>query len=211
MKRKPILLILTDSISLPRSYESGHVEWEETYISRLKDVLNEFEIISIAIGGASIKELRNQVVYYSVLSPKYVIIQCGIVDCTPRAFGKIEIEIVKKLRLLRLTRPFVKLLRKYRSHKYVSPKKFEHYLKEMKMKLNAEIFFSLSILPSNDAYERKAPGITRNINTYNTILERNTNFINLSAIPKEAILSDHHHINALGHDYIFNCILEEVK
>ena len=209
MIAKPKMLILTDSVSLPRKTDKGSVVWEDTYVYRLKNIYPQYEIIPVLIGAATIKDIRNQVNYYAILNPEIVIIQCGIVDCTPRAFGRIEMELIKKLRLFRLTKPFVKFLRKYRAHKYVSLKKFEQSLLALKTYLNPDIFFALSILPSCEDYEKKAPGITKSIEEYNSILKKHTTYVDLSKIPRNAILKDHHHINEQGHDFIFKSILEK--
>ena len=164
----------------------------------------------MAIGGATIKDLFNQSNYYSILNLHTVILQCGIVDCTPRAFGRLELEIIKKIRLFRFTKPLVKTLRRYRAHRYTSPKKFKKYLLDLREKLNAQNFYALSILPSNPEYEVKAPSITRNIETYNNILKSNVDYIDLSSIPRQGILEDHHHINEIGHNYIFKKLVEVI-
>ena len=96
MNGKPKILFLTDSVSLPRRTEKGPVTWEDTYIYRLEQAYSEYVVISVAIGGATIKDLREQINYYAILQPSIVILQCGIVDSTPRAFGKIEMELIKK-------------------------------------------------------------------------------------------------------------------
>lgn len=201
---KKKILILTDSVSLPRRIDDSFVKWEETYVYKLKEFYVNYEIIYVAIGGATIKDFRRQVNYYKVIEPEIVILQCGIVDATPRAYGKIEMELIKKIKFYRFTKPTVDFLRKFRAHNYNSPKKFEEILNEIKIGLNPNIFFSLGIIPSSEAYEKKAPGITENINNYNSILKRNTEFVNLSNIPKEGISSDHHHINRKGHRFIYS-------
>lgn len=203
MVSRPKLLIMTDSVSLPRKTETGIVMWENTYINRLKKTILNYEIISIAIGGATIKDLRNQVNYYKILNPEVVILQCGIVDATPRAFGKIEMELIKKMKLFRFTKPLVGFLRKYRAHNYTTQKKFKFFLVELKSELNPKYFISLGILPSNDMYEKKVSGITKNILKYNEILENNSIYIDMSIIPKDGILDDHHHINEEGHRFIY--------
>lgn len=207
----PIILIITDSVALPREYPNGIVLWDEIYISNLKEALPQYTIINVSIGGASIVDLRNQVNYYKILKPEIVILQCGIVDASPRAFGRLEMDVIKKMKLFRLTKPFVNFLRKYRSHHYASPGLFEKKLQELIQELNPKIFYSLGILNSCEDYEKILPGITKSIDIYNAILQRNTNFIDLSAMPREGILSDHHHINKIGHNYIYQELLKVIK
>lgn len=204
MNSKPIFLIFTDSVALPRKHETGKILWQETYIAKIKSSYPDYEVINISIGGASIKDLRNQINYYMVLEPEVVLLQCGIVDAAPRAFGRLELEIITKLRLLRFTKPLVSFLRKYRAHHYASPKEFEQKLIEFKRDLNPKRFLVLSILPACEAYEVHLPGITKNVEVYNRILKKHADdYIVLDQIPKEGILSDYHHINALGQDFIF--------
>lgn len=205
------ILIITDSVSLPRKTNDGIVEWHETYVNRLKQELLDYEFITVAIGGATIRDLRKQLNYYKILKPEILILQCGIVDCAPRAYGKIEMEIIRKIKLYRFTKLFLPYLRKKRAHTYTSLKLFKKTLIEMKNIVNADSFYSLSILPSNPDYEKLLPGISKNINDYNEVLFSNTNFIDLSNIPKEGILKDHHHINAIGHEFIFNTILRKLN
>lgn len=207
---RPLLLILTDSVALPRQINGSGTSWEDTYIHRLRSQYPRYEIVNVSIGGASIRDLRNQINYYKILKPELVVLQCGIVDAAPRAFGRIEMELIKKLHLFRLTKPFTRLLRKYRSHHYASPQLFERCLREMINAFGARQFISVGIIPGCADYEARLPGVTRSIETYNSILARHTHFISLEAIPRGGVLDDHHHVNRIGLDYIFqrlsNCI-----
>lgn len=203
MIQKPIFLLLTDSIALPRKYDKGIVYWEETYIAKIKLAYPHYEVVNVSIGGASIIDLRNQLNYYKILQPEIVLLQCGIVDAAPRAFGRIEMDIIKKMKLFRLTKPFVGLLRKYRAHHYASLRQFEFNLLALKETLHPKHFFALEILPSCEAYEQILPGITQSIAAYNKVLHKHTTTIVLQDIPRAGILRDYHHINAVGQHYIF--------
>ncbi len=208
---KPIFLIITDSVALPRKYNAGTVVWSETYIAKIKSAYTNFEVINVSIGGASIKDLRNQLNYYKNLKPEIVLLQCGIVDAAPRAFGRIEMDLIKKLRLFRLTKPFVTFLRKYRAHHYASVREFESLLLTLINELSAKQFFALAILPSCEEYEQLLPGITKSITAYDTILKKHTHFIDLSKIPREGILNDYHHLNAIGHQYIYEELQKKLQ
>ncbi len=211
MNSRPILLIFTDSVALPRKHDSGMILWNETYIAKIKASYPEYEVINMSFGGASIKDLRTQVNYYKILNPDIVLLQCGIVDASPRAYGRIEMEIIKKMRIFRLTKPFVSFLRKYRSHHYASPKEFEQKLVEFKTALNPKRFLAISIIPASKEYEAILPGVTKSIFTYNAILKKHTDdFIVLDQIPREGILKDHHHINAIGQNYIFEQLQKKI-
>lgn len=212
---RPIILIMTDSVSLPRRYPPNQeVRWNKIYVNLLRKEFSEFEFVHVAFGGATIGDLRSQVNYYRILKPNIVIIQCGIVDCTPRAFGRIELELIKKFHLFRFTKLLVKPLRKYRKHQYTKKRKFEGILVELKKILKAEHFISIGIIPGCHDYDLKAPGISERIEQYNAILKKHSVFIDLSKIPREGLLEDHHHINEIGHNHIFTQLrqkLDELK
>lgn len=209
MKEK--VIILTDSVALPRKHDKGLVFWEQTYIYRLQELLQDYEIINLSIGGGSIRDIRNQINYYKVLNPICVILHCGIVDAAPRAFGRIEMDIIRKMRLFRLTKPFVSLLRKHRSHHYANPREFEKLLLEIKMEFKAPNFLSIGIAPSCEDYELQLPKVTKSIDTYNCILATNSHFISMEDMPRQGILEDHHHINELGQDFIFQKLVQHLS
>ena len=209
---KPKIVILTDSLALPRKIGEDSVSWEDTYIHKLKEQFPFFEIINVSLGGASIKDLRKQVNYYKVLKPDVLILQCGIVDAAPRAFGRIEMDLIKKLHIFRLTKHFYKPLVKIRSHHYANLKTFTKLLEEIKTVIGAKNFIVLGILPSNSLYEKKLPGVTASIESYNKGLKKAADYyIDSAPIPKNGIAPDHHHLNAIGQDYFFHEIQEIIK
>lgn len=193
------VLFLTDSLSLPRKYKNDIVLWEDTYINQLRSIFPEINFIQLGFGGATITELHGQLNYYTVLSPDIVFLHCGIVDCAPRALGKIELELVKKFKLFRIIRPFLKLFRKYRGVTYTNANIFELRLRSIKNRFDKAKFYTIGILPGSVEYEQMVPGITKNIEKYNNILNIDENFIDNSIFPREGIALDHHHLNKLGH------------
>lgn len=203
---RPKIILLTDSVALPRKFKEGVVQWEETYIYKLKTRFPDYEFINVSIGGASIKDLRKQVNYYKILEPQIVILHCGIVDAAPRAFGRIELELIKKAHLLRFSKPFVKFLRRYRGHHYAKADEFGSLLKQIKEALGAEKFITLGIIPASDDYEKIMPGIKHSIERYNQILQKTSTFLSTAEMPKAGICEDYHHINGIGQDYIFNLV-----
>lgn len=208
---KPIVLFLTDSVALPRQTDEGPIHWNEIYIHRLRGAFQEYEIVNCSIGGGSIKDIRNQLNYYRILNPKIVVLHCGIVDAAPRAFGRLEMEIIKKLRLFRLTKPFVRPLRKYRQHHYTDIRTFRALVSEIRQELCAERFLGIGILPASEGYENILPGISKATALYNAALQDLTEFVNIEDIPPEFILPDFHHINAKGHEYLFTILTQMLK
>lgn len=73
---------------------------------------------------------------------------------------------------------------------------------------DADVFF-IAIVPALSAYEKELPRISQNIQNYNHILQKNSsNYISLDELPNDGIMSDYHHINKIGHKFIFNKIKE---
>ena len=201
MKR---VLVLTDSLSLPRKHVDGVVLWEDCYVERLKKEFPAMEFILVAMGGATITDLNSQLNYYSLLQPDLVILQCGIVDCAPRALGRLELEVVKRLRIFRLVKPFFKIFRKYRGLTYTPIKTFHKTLKLIKHRFPDSPLWAIGILPGCEAYDQKVPGVSRNIKQYNAILKQETHFIDQSDFPQSGIIDDYHHMNAEGHLHLFD-------
>jgi len=198
------VLFLTDSLSLPRSYKNAVVKWEEIYFTRLKQRFPDVEFILMAMGGATIVQIQLALNYYVHTNPDLVILQSGIVDCAPRAFGQLEQQIIFKLKLFRLVKPFVKTLRKYRRISYTSPKTFEATLLKIKHAFPGKPFIAIGILPGCKDYDLLLPNVSKKIVEYNGILAGHTDFIENDDFPAEGIVGDFHHMNAYGHNIIYH-------
>lgn len=197
------ILFLTDSLSLPRKYDSGEVIYENTYLSLLRNRFPEILIIDVAIGGAKITDLLIQCFYYKQFKPDLVFLQCGIVDCAPRSFSLMEKLLIDKFRLRKISKLFEKKIRKFRNCTYTSKTGFLDSLLSIKKYFENVPFYSLGILQIADGYEKLLPGIKKNANDYNEILKENTEFIDNSDFPLEGIISDFHHLNEIGQQLIF--------
>lgn len=200
------VLILTDSLSLPRRYKKSIIKYEDTYVEMLKKENPNIQFIHVGIGGATITRLHQLAKYYVFSNPHYVILQCGIVDCAPRSLSEFELLLFGKLRLLRLIFPFTKILRKIRKISYTSPTLFQKTLKDIKNEFKDAKIVSIGILPGQPDYEKILPGVTRNINDYNKILESCEIYIDNSDFPLDGIIEDYHHLSKEGHVEIFHRI-----
>lgn len=194
------VLFLTDSLSLPREGDGEVVKYDETYISLLRQEFSNHVIVDCAIGGATIWDLFKQSFYYKFFEPDLVVLHCGIVDCAPRAFTAFEQKVLNKLGL----RPkgLTRFLRKNRGLKLTSKPKFEKLTLRLKNQFRGVPLYSIGILPASADYEKKVPGITESVKLYNQLLSRQFHFIDNSDFLWEGILSDHHHLNRLGHKAI---------
>ncbi len=205
------ILFLTDSLSLPRDGKIEKVKYEDTYPFLLKKKFAEHDFIFLGIGGATITDLHRQSSYYKGVNPDLVFIQCGIVDCAPRPFRKLETKIINKLKLRFLFKPVVKYLVKHRNYKYTKPNTFNTLLSKMKNDFffNAKVY-GIGILPASEQYEQKLKGITKSIKTYNLIIADNLIYIDNIDFPEDGVLSDFHHLNKKGHKFIFKK-LEKIR
>lgn len=197
------VLLLTDSVALPRKHKEGEVQWEEIYYSQLQRRFPEHNFILVGIGGATITQLQAALNYYVLVKPDLIILQSGIVDCAPRALGQLEQELIKKMHLFRFVKPMTKFLRKHRNISYSSPKIFEAALLKIKNAFAGKTLIGIGILPGCDAYDKIVPGITERIKLYNNIIAKHTVYIDNSDFPGEGIIQDFHHMNEVGHRLIF--------
>ena len=207
------ILLFTDSLSLPRS-QPENCSFSNTWPELLRK--NGYSVCQIAIGGATSTELLKQTFYFQ--SPKsefdYVIIQSGIVDCTPRFAGKNELKIIKSIPVLGkyfLQGMNKQWVRNLRHITYVKPSKFKKNLQQFIDLFPASKVLFLSILPANSDYEKKVGGITKRIAQYNSILQETGSVIDLNGMESSGIMSDYHHLNEKGHAYVLQCLLQKLN
>lgn len=78
--------IFSDSLALPREIPQK-VYYEETYSAKLS---KDHIVAQYSKGAGTIKDLLDQTFYYKMFCPDVVILQSGIVDCSPRPFTQFE-------------------------------------------------------------------------------------------------------------------------
>ena len=207
MKR---ILLLTDSLAMPRE-EPELTLYEDTYPYLLR---KKYEVFQFSKGGGLMKEFVEQTFYYNQFRPDIVILQIGIVDCAPRAFSKFEEEVFNSNRLFCFLRRklsqtgLTKRIRNIRRISWTSKDDFSRGCIFLQGKFSHSKVFALSIVPSTTEYEEKVPGISKKISEYNDILKSvfKSNYIDLSEIPSDGIMSDHHHLTAKGHLFVYEKI-----
>lgn len=208
------VLIFSDSLSLPRDYPEL-CEYHECW----PQLLSKNHVIhQVAIGGATVDEIVSQTPYAKMFYPDVVILQCGIVDCSPRALKKSEIAFLQKIpffgyRTLQFLQKRRVKLRKWRKIRYTKPEKFEEALKTLIARFPNIPVFAIGIVNPGDAYETEVPGILKSIEQYNALLERQftTNFVDIKGIPMKGIMEDHHHLNPIGHRYIYELLNQRIE
>jgi hypothetical protein len=207
MDEKKRILILSDSLALPRS-EPEKVDFEDTWVELLKIQFPDVIFHQFSLGAATIDKLWEQFYFHKNFRPSIVIIQCGINDCSPRALTEFEQILINSNRYSRklgnIILPKIKLyLRRSRYVRYTSEKKFEEIL--LKFLMPKIPIIGIGIIPANEDYEKRVPGIKNNIIKYNRILQNTleNNFLDTSDISQESLMSDHHHLNKSGHKNIY--------
>jgi len=210
------ILVITDSLGLPRT-KPQECKYEDTWPVLLKNK-TDVQVHQVSIGGATVTELYEQLMGYHIsFNPNVIIVQAGIVDCAPRAFTKFEISFLTKYKisayLLKIiTRRYSSFLRRLRGITYTKPQVFKKIVERISdlKKEGIEIYW-IGIAPSNLEYEKKVPNITKNISIFNNIIENrfHKEFISIDNIPNTGIMSDHFHLNKVGNEYVFNCIMKQ--
>jgi hypothetical protein len=148
-----------------------------------------------------------------------VIIQSGIVDCAPRPFTRVEFKIINTVGLIRRIynsrlKDKLKAWGKSRGYTNTSLNDFRHFAQRMdNIFPNATLYWN-QIMPASDAYETSLPGIRKNINTYNMVLEEifGTRLITYPDFPADGLMSDFHHLSVNGHKAFYEkmlCLFEK--
>jgi len=211
---KKKILILTDSLGLPRD-KPEYCSYEETWPVLLKQY---FHVHQVSLGGGTIKQISRQVEYHKLFQPHFVILQSGIVDCAPRAFTELELQIIKGLKPLnRVLEPLIKknaqLIRRVRKKSYTGKGTFKSTAQKLISQFPGSEVFAMGILPVSDGYERQIKGITNRVKEYNRILSDvyASHFISNDDITPDAVMSDHIHLNTKGHAFIFDKVLLHIE
>jgi hypothetical protein len=212
MKR---IVLFTDSLAMPRE-EPEKTYFEDTYPYQLR---KDVEVFQFSKGGGIMNEFVEQTYYYNQYKPDIIILQLGIVDCAPRAFTKFEEAVFQSNRAFRFIRRILskskisKKIRNSRRVSWTSEKNYEQGCRFFINKFKEVKVYALSIVPTTEEYEKQVPGITKKVERYNSILKEvfQENFIDISGIPLEGIMSDHHHLTKVGHQYVYGRILSKLK
>jgi hypothetical protein len=213
---KKRVLIIGDSLALPRE-KPEKVRHEETWPELLKQT-GKYDIIQLSLGGGTIGDLYDQISYYKQFDPDFVIIQSGIVDCSPRALTQLELKIFLSNKLLRIllskTLP-LNFLRNHRKITYVTKKNFTDYYENIITQFKNSRHILISILPISSGYEKKIKGIGNNQDKFNNIIKSlsvkyKSLYLNTDLMPIEGIMTDFHHLNSIGHYWIYSAIVNNI-
>lgn len=223
------ILILADSLALPRGKSWGNIPYETTYPYLLQKSLIEIPRLSQSViieRGMRFRTVEKVLEDWDELvglrQPQIVIIHVGIVDCAPRVLSQKQYSLISKLPK-KIRDIILKGIHKYRSiiirtfsqKVYVTELKFKKYIREIIDRANEDNVQSLvfiNIITPPDDLEIRSPGYQKNVKKYNHILETscNNDFVTLLDLDKiiidngktENLTIDGMHINISGHQLL---------
>lgn len=213
--KKIRVLVIGDSLSIPRFDDYENIEWENVWNTKLRE---NYEVAQIGIGGAMISDLLEQAGYWRLFHPDFVIIQSGIVDCAPRTLTNRERKFLESMPFgIRLFGKLIKKnstkIRNSRNITMTELSKFEEcVVKFNKMFEKSKVLF-IGIAPAREKYEGKIKGITKNINLYNDVLKKHSGefYIDISDLPETGLLPDFHHLSKIGHQFLYDKIMNKIS
>lgn len=216
-------LVITDSVGFPR--ETPLTLFKDTWLGLMMPKLNQAGYIIYTFqkkgldSNRVVAEIKDHLIY---IKPDIFLLQIGIVDCSPRALKESELKFINKIPLIRnLVKIFVKKyyqkISAFRNISYVDRKQFEDNMNSLKFSFSNSLPVIIPIGKPNDAYLRKSPLICARIEDYNQILKKIfgskflENYLLKSNLLLEKIYTeDHYHLNKVGHDFLYHCLLEEM-
>jgi len=217
--KKQRVVVVSDSLSMPRPDELIALQFEETYPYLLtKELNNEYEVINRGKrSNTIIDQCIDQNIYDDILFffPKFVVVQLGIVDCAPRLFskrfGKYIIGQFSRHRLF-LTKHF--LIQDVPINKFSN---LYDYLLSTIIEFGS-IPITVNISRTSSHNESRSYNFQQHIENYNRIILETANRHKAIHIDmyfesenNEILFPDGIHYNHLGSEIVANKIASEIK
>ncbi len=220
------ILIVGDSLSMVRPDQG--IQLTDTYAYKLQLELKKSVVINASLrANDSNNVLTANYIYETLQSfkPDLIVYFLGVVDCMPRLFTKKEHRIVGLLMAIKLVRPLVKAVIRYKSKKrlwytknklkqYVTLTQWERNLDRFIATADSNIIFVNIPSPGAKLKERNY-AIEKIIDEYNSILstkakKNSCRLLDLNKITRQnpnLLLDDGYHISSEAHDVIFKELL----
>ncbi|MBQ4861993.1 hypothetical protein J8L98_09855 [Pseudoalteromonas sp. MMG013] len=224
MNKKTKVLILTDSLGLPRCAPE-ETEDNDVWVYKLTDALSSsysFRMLRQRSLDSSrlIENIDSSLKAYKDVD--FVILQVGIVDCYPRTISK------ENLRWINKTPKWVQnfIYKKVKSNanyyierhdnRFVKPDEYLRNIEKLKSTFPDSKFLVIPIGPACESYAKSNSKIKSSIEEYNLILEKSFQTGYLSNIFEDVELtdmyiSDGHHLSEQGHNRVFNSLHQHFK
>ena len=223
------VLLIGDSMAMPRNEVTFEQTWIYKLIIHFPDVLfvdksrRGSTTLRLVQEGGGYKGVQSGADLLEYYKPDLVIIQLGIVDCSPRLVSKhaLSTKLINKCPAFVKTF-FYRYKKKFCVRKPenadISPGQFQNYyetyIKRAK-EINSKVL-GFEIAPVGSAFVEKSPFILESIEKYNAILsnlEKYDNFKVISTFSQtncQELLVDELHSNEKGHDIFFNKLKNEL-
>lgn len=222
------ILIVGDSLALPRSEDAETVSYESTWPYLLKKMSVHYDVINFSIRARNIKHCINDIGEINLIKPSVLIFQVGIVDCAPRIFTPREKFILrylpKKLRqiVIKSRSQKRKQITSKNPLKYVvtKPDIFGNSYKKLLQEISAinpsTKILIVPILYHHETMESKSPGISDNIKLYNSIINNLSSSSNVKILnhidikEQDCFCRDGYHLSELGNYKLLQKIAENI-
>ena len=221
MKKNERILIITDSVSMPRM----EVKYEETWIYLFKKNFKRFDVIDRPARGATSMRLINEggggIDLLELYLPGIIILQFGLAECAPRLFKKNGFE-KKFINFLPagLRKYYINRIRKTRGRNPqftdVSIEQFKYNIYNFAARCKAHNvnLGIIKILRPTDIFLKKSPFVKQNIDAYNSVYEKAAlDFDNITIIDPidirldiNSLCLDELHVNSQGHKLYFKAV-----
>lgn len=180
------ILILADSLALPRPEGEGYTPYEATYPFILDQTLRDhgsanFNVIERGMRRRTIENVLED--WYELVElrkPDVVVVHVGIVDCAPRVFLRHERDRMERFRPARVRIKILDFAHKHRKQivqlrkvVYVPREKFAQGVNEVVERVansGVKSLVFIDIISPPDEMEERSPGFQKNVETYNQIL-----------------------------------------
>ncbi len=209
-----IVSILSDSLGLPRGGAQPSAR-RQTWPALVTHGAEIDDVLHIGIGGATVTQLAGQLSYALASSPAVLVVQCGIVDCAPRALRLWERTALQHMpggrRLSRIIEKRARGLRRIRDIAFTAPEVFRRTCASVVDRADATQVLWIGIVDAGD--EAQVPGIRARIRAYNDILRATVahRFVDVSSMPAEGVCADHHHLTPVGHAFVADVVLARIS
>lgn len=225
------LLIAGDSLSMSRHVDG--ITFEQTYAVMIQRAHPSALVINGSERANSSRRIGSDDYmdeYLRPLAPEHVIVQIGVVDCTPRIFTYLErrvLGLMHRLPLLRgISAAIIRTasrnraaIARTRNMAMVPLEEFERHLRtfiaEARRIRNDCRVALVNIACPSDAFLSRNPSALEFVERYNTALdsiavEYGCNIVDLFAFTRshpESLLPDGYHINATAHQFLHEALM----
>ena len=222
MKKNERILIITDSVSMPRK----EVSYEETWIYLFKKKFRDFDVIDRPARGSTsmrlVQEGGGGLDLLELYMPDRIILQMGLAEWAPRLFKKngFEQKFINTYLPAKIRDDYVKAVKKKRGRNPeftdVPPEVFRSNIFNFAERcriLNVKLVI-FKLLRPTDIFLKKSPFVKQNIDRANKIFEEaSAGFDNITLLDPikpeldvNTLCLDELHVNSEGHKLYFKAV-----